>query len=107
MAKPFNKLIVVEGPFDAMRLDYYGSAFGIRSTCLFGKRLDDAQVALLDRIPFNDLYICLDPGVEFDSLRMVQKLAHLNAKFTVLPGNVDGADLPIKSLMKFFNDILQ
>lgn len=43
-------LVVCEGPFDAMRIDYYGRKAGIRATCVFGKSVSYRQSRLLSAI---------------------------------------------------------
>lgn len=40
-------LVVVEGPMDLFKLDYYGKAAGVRAVCTFGVSYTMAQVALL------------------------------------------------------------
>jgi hypothetical protein len=42
-----NLLFVTEGPFDALKLDYYGKPFKARATCIFGLTLSIDQVTLL------------------------------------------------------------
>ena len=40
-------LIVCEGPFDALKIDFYGKRDGIRATCLFGATLTKSQILFL------------------------------------------------------------
>lgn len=41
-------LFVVEGPVDALKLDYYGQALGARATCALGTSLTIQQIVLLN-----------------------------------------------------------
>lgn len=40
-------LVVVEGPFDALKMDYYGEPFGVRATCGFGTSLSPEQLTII------------------------------------------------------------
>lgn len=79
-------LFVVEGPFDALKLDYYGEPYGVRATCAFGvsmsldqvctlmglRRLFKRVVILLDRAAIEPAFDALDwlqaPNVSIGSL---------------------------------------
>lgn len=41
-------LFIVEGPFDALKMDFYGSALGARSTCVFGTSITMDQIYILN-----------------------------------------------------------
>ena len=43
-------LFIVEGPFDALKLDYYGEPSGARATCVFGTSMSIDQLATLSRL---------------------------------------------------------
>ena len=92
----WDKLIICEGPFDAIRLDYFGRDMGVVSTCLFGKSISAEQINLLDRARhrFRTGYITLDSDAELDMLRLSQQLSHLDIKVKKLPNGVgDPADM--------------
>lgn len=84
-------LVVVEGPFDALNIDWRGARHGIRATCLFGKNLSDAQVELLDAIAhrFKRRIVLLDPDASMDSISMQSRLEYLRFKFAVTPRSVE------------------
>lgn len=70
-------LYVVEGPFDALKLDYYGEPFGVRATCLFGVTMTIEQVATLRQLRryFKRVVILLDRAAiepAFDALDWLQ-----------------------------------
>lgn len=92
----YDKLIICEGPFDCLKLDYYGRSRNVRSTCLFGKRISDEQISLLGglRPLCNSLYITLDADSATDMARIVAQLAHLNCEVKRLPkGIADPANM--------------
>lgn len=43
-------LFICEGPFDAIKLDYYGQIRGARATCTFGVSLTPEQIGLLNQV---------------------------------------------------------
>jgi hypothetical protein len=72
-------LVVCEGPFDALKVNYLGADRGVHATCLFGKSITDSQrehLEALDR--FERKIVLLDRGM----------VDHLNprGRFAVLEG---------------------
>lgn len=70
-------LYVVEGPFDALKLDYYGEPSRVRATCLFGVTMTMDQVCTLRQLrrQFRKVVILLDRGAiepAFDALDWLQ-----------------------------------
>ena len=55
-------LFITEGPFDALKMDYYGQPVGARATCTFGVTPTINQVAILSRLPFKRKIILFDKG---------------------------------------------
>lgn len=55
-------LFVVEGPFDALKMDYYGHEMGARTTCVFGTSVTIDQLSILKRASkkFNRTILLLD-----------------------------------------------
>lgn len=95
-------LVVVEGPFDALKLDYYGRSRGIRATCLFTTSMSREQRWLLDNLAsrFRRIYIMLDRGQEFKAIRIAASLAHIGAKSMRLPEGVeDPGDLSRQQIL--------
>ena len=99
-------LIITEGPFDAIKMDYYGKNYGVRATCLFGLGVNDSQMSALTDIAQNfDLIVTmLDEGADLELIKTKQKLSHLNTTTWKLPPSVeDPGDLSqtqIKNLIK-------
>lgn len=83
-------LVVVEGPFDALRVDYFGRVCDTRGTCLFGKNLSSVQVALLGNLAgvFRRKVVLLDNDASLDALRLGSRLAHLGFEFKQVPVGV-------------------
>ena len=70
-----GSLYVLEGPFDALKIDFYGQEFGIRATCLFTANITDAQKELLERLSdYYDLYILNDEGAFTNALDIAQDI---------------------------------
>lgn len=81
-------LAIVEGPFDALKVDYYGKAFGLRATCVFGTSMTLDQVSLLTMVSkrFNHVYVLFDPEAVGESFA---------AKDWILGRNITEYQLPI------------
>lgn len=47
LRKGGDTLYIVEGPFDALKLDYYGRKHGVRATCVFGTNMTPDQVDII------------------------------------------------------------
>jgi hypothetical protein len=58
-------LFITEGPFDALKLDWYGQKWGARATCVFGMAVSLDQSVILTRLAkkFNRAVILFDPGM--------------------------------------------
>jgi hypothetical protein len=79
-------LIACEGPFDALRIDYYGRSVGIRATCLFGKSLRMDQIFLLNELgSFKTRVLCLDTDALFDMLIAVNTQLKTQIGYLDLP----------------------
>lgn len=98
-------LIVAEGPFDAMRLDFVGRQFGVHATALFGKTVSDIQIEKLDwlGVGYKRKFVLLDPDAVFDRLSIWEKMKSIG--FTILPaykGNAkDPGDLSIRETKEY------
>ena len=69
-------LLVVEGPFDAMRMGYLGEPMGIYTTCIFTQNVSETQHALLQRLShrFERKFILFDKGAGIQSFRAAMDL---------------------------------
>lgn len=95
-----NTLVIVEGPMDALKLDFYGRPLGVRSVALSTNTVKDAQAFLLQAAvdKFKRVVIMLDNATGLgimDSMRMKQALYFLgNIAISPVPaGRKDAGDL--------------
>ena len=95
-----NILIVVEGPFDALKIDMYARDWGVRAVALSTNSISDQQIYLLEEASygFNRVLIMMDNAGQLgivDSMKMREKLSQIhNLGFTPVPfGRKDGGDL--------------
>jgi hypothetical protein len=75
-------LVLVEGPVDALKLDFYGEPSGVRSVALSTNSISDAQLYLLGELSagFEWVGVMMDNKTDLgfvDSVRMRQNLASL------------------------------
>jgi hypothetical protein len=96
-------LVIQEGPFDALKIDFYGQPFGVRSVALSTNSLKDAQVYLLQVAAdkFENVIVMMDNASSLgliDSMRMKQALFFLNnVKIMPVPfGAKDAGELTPK-----------
>lgn len=61
-----KRLFIVEGPFDALKMDNHGRHLGVRTTCTFGTSVTISQLVLLRILvkKFDDSWILFDQGAE-------------------------------------------
>lgn len=86
-------LFITEGPFDAMKMDFYGQRVNCRATCLFSKALRPSQLILLAELAdnFDKLVVLLDSSELDTELEVQSMFAFLSNKVElgVLPEGVD------------------
>jgi len=72
-------LMVVEGPFDALKVDFYGARLGVRATCLFNKKSTLNQLGYLGELAnvFNRIMVMFDQGEELDQQDLLSQLSWL------------------------------
>ena len=105
-----SALIVCEGPFDAMRVDWFGRHLGIDATCLFGKTVSDAQEDTLGELLrfYQRIFVVLDPDAVLDNLPLADRLAALGARLVRIdPKYKDPAEMPAKAVEGFVKNILR
>lgn len=78
-------LIVVEGPFDAIKVDFYGFKYGIRCTCLFNKKATISQLGYLGELSniFNRIVVMFDAGEKLDQIDLLNQLSWLPENLVV------------------------
>jgi hypothetical protein len=90
-----ERLFIVEGPFDAIRIDNYGltekAAVVIKATCTFGTSATIGQMALLRSLVkrFEDAWVLFDRGAEAQANNLAE---WVGANVAYLPGNVGDPD---------------
>ena len=83
-------LFVVEGPFDALKLDYYGEPSGARATCVFGTSMSIDQLSILSKLRrrFKKVIILFDTDAVGPSFSAVDWLHASNVSVGQLPDGV-------------------
>jgi hypothetical protein len=89
-------LVIVEGPFDALKLDYYGAKHGVRSIALLGLTVARAKMqrvlACMDR--YEQTYYMLDAGAERTKIELGSILGPRGARPLDVPyGKKDPGEL--------------
>lgn len=95
-----HTLLVVEGPFDALKLDLYGREWGVRAVALSTNSISDEQIYILEEAAygFKSVLMMMDNAGQLgviDSMKMRERLAQIrNMGFTEVPySRKDGGDL--------------
>ncbi len=91
-------LFIVEGPFDAIKIDNFGRHKGIRATCTFGTSITVSQIALLRALikEFSKVWILFDQGAEGPARNLSD---WINCPLAQLPPYVDDpGNLALKEL---------
>lgn len=81
-------LCIVEGPFDALKVDFYGKSVGVRATCLFGSNISERQFYLIMKLAsrFNRLILLLDRDMFLNRAQQVRsRLASLSLEIKLVP----------------------
>lgn len=94
-------LFITEGPFDVIKL-YTILPQGFNVTCVFTKRISKEQAFLLWSLShkYKKLILLLDKGEDMDSVRIVDKLSHIN-NLHYMPFPKDGIFSKIKDAGEF------
>lgn len=84
-------VVLVEGPFDALKISAYGYPWGIYGAALFGLNVYPSQVAeivALRRI-YPDVYLLLDEDAELQRLRLLNALRPAQVRPLKMPKGAD------------------
>jgi hypothetical protein len=89
LKKGGNRLFIVEGPFDAIRMDYQVNnqhPLIVRATCTFGTSVTVSQFALLRSIvpEFDEAWVLFDKGADGPAAELA---SWIRAKIAYLPFN--------------------
>ncbi len=105
-------LIIVEGPFDVLKLDFYGRRYGVRAVGLSTNSIKDRQAYLLQTAQdaFDRCIVMLDNATRLgvvDSMRMKQDLFFLrNLSTSPVPnGKKDAGDLTPDEVIDFAKNL--
>lgn len=99
-------LFITEGPFDAMKLDFYGKTCGVRATCGFGVSLNIGQICLLRSLAgnFKRSAIVFDRGTTEASMKISEWLG--TQAVTIPPYVKDPGEMTADQVHKFIFDCL-
>lgn len=98
-------LVIVEGPFDALKVDWYGRKRGIRAVPLLGLSNTARKATALSRIVgrFESAHLLLDSGAESNLLDMSSALTSLGVRILEMPRGVeDPGDLSKQQVRQLF-----
>ncbi len=86
-----RELVLVEGPFDAMKLDFYLHRIGIGAVAMLGLSLWPNQIAALARIVdrFDRVTLMLDQQARSQAIRIASDLKIVDIRIKTLPDEVD------------------
>lgn len=105
-----RKLFVVEGPFDALKLDWYGREQGCRAIGLFNMNLEEEQFYLLWELAeaFKEVHVILDKGMDMEGVEILDQLAPFIPPSTTytLPSVKDPGDLTPKQVKALCDGVL-
>ena len=97
-------LVICEGIFDALKLDYFGAQHGVRALALLGVSLSDKKASLLGKVArlYPKVRVCLDRGAEGRAVEIESKLAFARARAVWVPDTYeDVGDMPAKDAASF------
>lgn len=102
-------LIVVEGPFDALKLDYYISTYNCCATCTFGTSMSEEQALLIMEASrrFKRSILLYDEGATEAIFLAKEKLVRSKVEIEFLPEGVeDPGDMTRKQVRTFIKSLL-
>lgn len=112
IAEGGHALVIVEGPLDALKLDYYGAPFRVRAVGLSTNSVSDEQAAMLAAADdqFDHKLIMMDNASALglvDSMRLKQELAFLhNARAVKVPsGRKDAGELSANQVIDWVRQL--
>lgn len=90
-----NVLIVCEGPFDALRINWIGEPFGIHATCVFTQNVSNVQAFKLQNLRrnFQRAGVLFDRGAEMQAVRAQFQLDFERFDLPEYPNVKDPGDL--------------
>lgn len=105
-------LVIQEGPFDALKIDFYGQPYGVRSVAMSTNSLKDAQIYLLQLAAdkFERIIMMTDNATSLgivDSMRLKQDLFFLsNVSIKPVPyGAKDSGELTPRQAINWIQSL--
>lgn len=102
-------LVIVEGPFDALKIRVLGNKLGVTATCFFTSMPSSTQVGLMHKLfpKFKNRCLLLDQGTQSKALRLEktfgESFSGLGIDVKYLPEGVDDpGDLTKKDFISLF-----
>lgn len=82
IAEGGDALVIVEGPIDALKIDYYGKSFGVRAVALSTNSVSEDQIFMLQEAEgqFGRLYVMMDNSStlsRIDGMKLRQQLGFI------------------------------
>lgn len=99
------RLIVVEGPFDALKVAYALRGEPVVVAAILTNRVGPKRLARLRKLgkAASDVLVALDNGAEAQGLDLVDQLQTVGARFQPLPSHVkDPGEMSPEEIRKFF-----
>jgi hypothetical protein len=103
LQKGDDTLFIVEGPFDALKLDYYGKQYGARATCVFGVTMSIDQICILSalRRRFKKVVVLFDQDAVEPAFYAADWLHSKNVIIGALPEGIkDPGELSEQQVLK-------
>ncbi len=101
-------LFITEGPVDAMKIDYYGHAYGASATCLFTSSISTSQVYLISEVSkgYKSIILLLDPEAVEQQLEIQSILARYGVKIGTLESGIeDPGAMTKEQVVRLINSI--
>lgn len=102
-------IALVEGPLDALKLDFYGSAMGVRAVPLLGLSVTDVQADKIAGLAggFRKLAVVLDATATSVALRLSRKYGVLHPHVVPVPAPWgDPGEMDVLAVRRFCRDLL-
>lgn len=101
-------LFVVEGPFDAIKLDYYVKEHNCHAICVFGVNIAEEQLSLINELSrkYSKIIIVPDKGATHNAMSLLHMLSNIKVKIQTLPDKFkDAGDLSKTDVMNLLDEI--